>query len=117
MTQFRYLRVPGGRRATVAFDVTNEGDTTVVQAGIAYRSPKDRYRKNYGEAKAKGRLTQLKLNDGWNLVQREPEKYILLTVHNQPVEEVVGEFNKLVDLIVDGFTPAAVQKQNNKDKV
>lgn len=117
MTQFRYVRVPGGRRATVAFDVRNEGNTVVVQAGVSYRNPRDKYLKDYGEAKANGRLTQLKLGDGWRLAQQHPEKYITLTVHNQPSEEVLGEFDKLVDLIVRGFTPAAVEKQQRKDSV
>jgi hypothetical protein len=116
MTQFQYRRIPGGRRATIAYDVRAEGGTTIIQAGIAYRSPRDKYLRSYGEAKSKGRLTQLKLADGWQLSEKEPEKYVVLTVHNQAQEEVMGEFNKLLDLIVGGFKPAAVTKQEQKDQ-
>lgn len=114
MSQFQYRRLKGGRRATVAYDVRNEGDTVVVRAGISYRSPRDKYIRNYGEAKANGRLTQLKMTDGWQLIRKEPEKYVSLTVHGQTVEKVVEEFNKLLDIIVQGFTPAAVAAQEKK---
>ena len=107
MTQFRYFRMPGGRRATAAYDIKQDGETVTIHAGISYRSPRDKYIKGYGEAKAKGRLTQIKMADGFNLVRQDPEKYVVLTINNQPQEKVVQEFETLLEIIVRGFVPAA----------
>lgn len=114
MTQFRYFRMHGGRRATAAIKVEREGDTTYIHAGVSYRNPRDKYIKGYGEAKASGRLRQLMMNDGFNLVRTNPDKYVALTITGQEHEEVVKQFDDLLYMIVNGFKPAAVMKQEQE---
>ena len=107
---FRYFRMKGGRRATVAFSSTRKPDNSItICAGVAYRNPRDIYLPFYGEDKAYGRLVQLLTRrDGWLLAQREPEKYVLLENIHESEEKALEEFHKLLPEIVRGFVPAAL---------